>query len=124
MLSGGAFTKRARPRRSNSPSLLPGLDYAQYCSLGGESGELPWGGLQPNAAYFSRTWDSAFVVGRTPWSARDAPVPLPGRRIKSFHNSTGRLGGPAADEGVRPTNYAGVRLWKVSGIGLKPAADR
>src|ERR1035438_3729011 len=24
-------------------------------------------GLKPNAAWFSRTWDSAFVVGRTSW---------------------------------------------------------
>src|ERR1035441_4978438 len=78
------------------------------------------GGLQPNAAYFYRTWDSAFVVGRTPWRVpsgpRDALVPLFARRIKPFHNSGdrpgGRARGPAADEGVRPTNYACLRLWE------------
>src|ERR1017187_10387539 len=31
--------------------------------------------------------------GRPPWSARDALVPLFSRRIKPFHNSTGRPGG-------------------------------
>src|ERR1017187_1506704 len=40
------------------------------------------------------------IVGRTPWGVpsgpRDAPVPLLGRRIKSFHNSIGRPGGRGA----------------------------
>jgi len=47
--------------------------------------------------------------GADPWSARDALVPLWGRRIKRLHNRTGRQG-PAADEGVRPTteNYAAL----------------
>src|ERR1035441_9761496 len=41
-------------------------------------------------------------VGRTPWSARDAPVPLPARRIKSSHSSTGRPGGRPRTRGSAP----------------------
>src|ERR1017187_956491 len=42
--------------------------------------ESPWGRLQPNAARFSQTRDLELMVGRTPWSARDAPVPLAGSK--------------------------------------------
>src|ERR1035441_6883601 len=53
------------------------------------------------------------LVGRTPWSARDAPVPPSGRRIKSFHSSTGRPGGP-------PHNKCRIpRSGRLSDIGLK-----
>src|ERR1035441_10090830 len=73
------------------------------------------GGLQPNAAYFFRTWDSAFVVGRTPWGVpsgpRDAPVPLPGRRIKSFHGSTGRPGGRSRTRASAPLRHRAKIGW-------------
>ena len=59
------------------------------------------------------------MVGRTPWSARDALVPLFSRRIKPFQNPAGRPGGLAADEGVRPTIYADARLWeKLAALAL------
>src|SRR6266702_503439 len=58
-------------------------------------------------------------VGRTPWSARVPPDPLfvwnqfPAERERPAR-------GPAADQGVRPTIYAGVRRWeKLSDIRLK-----
>jgi hypothetical protein len=51
-------------------------------------------------------------VGRTPWSARDALVPLFAPRNQVLADIDGPARGPAADEGVRPTNYAGVRPWE------------
>jgi hypothetical protein len=38
-------------------------------------------------------WDSALIVGRTPWSARDALVPLFSRRIKALALKRSRPGG-------------------------------
>ena len=65
-----------------------------------------WGRLQRNLQN-SPEPDSAFIVGRTPWSARDALVPLSGRRIKSFH----KLGRP----GGRPRTRAAAPLARESG---------
>src|SRR5262249_55901271 len=50
--------------------------------------------------------------GADPWSTRDALVPLFCRSIKHLQNRTRPARGPAADEGVRPTTFAGVRLWE------------
>src|ERR1022692_2017319 len=89
-----------------------------------------WGSLRHNAARISQTWDSALYGGADPPGGcpsgpRDALVPLVSRRIKPFQNPAGRPGGrrrqrepprgsagpKGTPEGVRPTNYAGVRLW-------------
>jgi hypothetical protein len=49
------------------------------------------------------------LIGRTPWSARDAPVPHLCPRIKSPNTGEKPARGPVADEGVRPTARAGDR---------------
>src|ERR1017187_3445664 len=49
-------------------------------------------------------------VGRTPSSARDAPVPLARSKNQALPQLNTPARGPAADEGVRPTNY--VRMWE------------
>jgi len=50
---------------------------------------------------------SLFSVGRTPWSTADALVGLPARPKK-------RAGGPAADQGVRPTKWRlTLGNWKI-----------
>ena len=41
----------------------------------------------------AESWDSALIVGRTPWSARDALVPLFSRGIKSLALQGSRPGG-------------------------------
>ena len=43
-----------------------------------------------------------FLVGQTPWSARDAPVPL-FLRTEGLPDPNGPTRGSAADQGVRPT---------------------
>ena len=43
------------------------------------------------------------LVGRTPWSARDALVPLFARSIKRLRHPGRPTGASAADQGVRPT---------------------
>ena len=62
-------------------------------------------------------------MGQTPWSARVPLDPLflaknpgPAKRKRATR-------GPAADEGVRPTNRAGVRPWENDGLGFSPAAS-
>ena len=50
-------------------------------------------GSQPNAAYFSRRAGTASLVGRTPWSARDALVPLLSPSTKSSLPAKSRPGG-------------------------------
>jgi hypothetical protein len=52
------------------------------------------------------------MVGRAPWSARDALVPLFSEESPYLPTTTTRPGGPAADEGVRPTKYSRVRSWE------------
>src|ERR1039457_5321125 len=42
------------------------------------------------------------MVGRTPWSARDAPVPLFARRIKPRVTAAGRRGGRPRTRGSAP----------------------
>jgi hypothetical protein len=42
-------------------------------------------------------------VGQTPWSARDALVPLSARRINALHTTM-------ADEGVRPQSYGTITI--------------
>src|ERR1035438_2509371 len=44
------------------------------------------------------------MVGRTPWSARDARVPLPNNDIGILQGASRPTGASAADQGVRPTN--------------------
>ena len=69
---------------------------------------------------FLRTADPAEFVGRTPWSARDALVPL-------YANDIRHLQRKQADEGVGrgpggPTiNADWSAMAKLSGIGLQPA---
>src|SRR6266581_9029750 len=49
--------------------------------------------------------------GRTPWSARVPPDPLfVWNQLPAERERPAR--GPAADQGVRPTIYAGVRRWE------------
>ena len=50
-------------------------------------------------------WDSALIVGRTPWGARprDALVPLFASKNQAPAIIEEPARGPAADEGVRPT---------------------
>ncbi len=48
---------------------------------------------------------SGIIVGQTPWSARDALVPLFSRRIKRLPLSQAGQGS-AAGAGVRPAIYA------------------
>jgi hypothetical protein len=57
---------------------------------------------------FPKSGNSANFVGQTPWSARvpqDPPVRSKNQR-PAQPNRPAR--GPAADEGVRPTNHAGT----------------
>src|ERR1019366_4316808 len=51
---------------------------------------------------------AAELVGRTPWSARDALVPLFARRIKPLRHGGRPTRASAADQGVRPT-----RAWSL-----------
>ncbi len=46
------------------------------------------------------------VVGQTPWSARDALVPLLADRIGASRTGGRPTGASVADQGVRPTSYA------------------
>jgi hypothetical protein len=48
------------------------------------------------------------VVGRTPWSAADALVGLPTAGYGWSHWASGGSRGTRADQGVRPTSYAGM----------------
>ena len=66
--------------------------------------------LMPHS--FPGSENSAEVVGRTPWSARDAHVPLLARRIKTLSESKEPPRGSAADPGVRPTMNADVWKWE------------
>ena len=56
-----------------------------------------------NATYFSQA-GTASLVGRTPWSARDAFVPLFSPKHQVSATGEEPAGGPAADQGVRPTS--------------------
>src|ERR1035438_2279985 len=49
------------------------------------------------------------LVGRTPWSARDALVPLPEQRRRNHAGTKRPTGASAADRGVRPTNAHGPK---------------
>jgi hypothetical protein len=88
---------------------------------GGQSCRRPSnGGLKPNATYFSERWGSGSMVGRTPWSARDALVPLFLRGISTCHHR--RAGQEAGSgPGVPPHQLCRCALvGNLSGIGLKP----
>ena len=56
------------------------------------------------------------VNGRAdPWSARDALVPLflsKNQVLATEEPARGPAADQGADQGVRPTNYAGVRAWE------------
>ena len=49
-------------------------------------------------------------MGRTPWSARDAPVPLLVQRYRLLAGCQQADGASAADQGVRPTMKADCPL--------------
>ena len=78
---------------------------ARVCSIVGQRVKLratrrvprqpaPQAGYQANATRFSTIGNAAEVVGQTPWSARDAPVPLPAQRGQHLAERE------QADEGV------------------------
>ena len=81
-------------------------------------------GLTARATYFPQA-GTASLVGRTPWSARDALVPLLSPSTKSPLPARSRPGGrlrTRGGPGVRPTSYAGVsRTQKYTALGWEPA---
>jgi len=64
------------------------------------------GAFAPCHSNRPEVWNASGFVGRTPWSARDAPVPLYARRVRHLRHGERPARGPAADEGVRPTDCA------------------
>src|ERR1039458_9177999 len=54
-----------------------------------------------------KRWNAAGLVGRTPWSARDALVPLFARRIGRLRPCGRPTRASTADQGVRPTIHTG-----------------
>ena len=57
------------------------------------------------------------LVGRTPWSARDALVPRPEQRYQHLARCERPTGASAADQGVRPTILGGFSVvGKVGGM--------
>jgi hypothetical protein len=57
-------------------------------------------------------WESALIVGRTPWSARDALVPLFPRRIRHLRSSRNRPGGRLRTRASAPPSAADGRTWQ------------
>ena len=57
------------------------------------------------------------MVGRTPWSARDAPVPLPEQRYQHLAGREQAGGGVGRGPGVRPTRRFGPALAYVLRLG-------
>src|ERR1035437_2191274 len=89
---------------------------------------------QANATRFSTVGNAAEVVGQTPWSARDAPVPPLGQwgqRLAGCEQADGGVGrgpgGPPHDVCRRPAPEKRVALaWQAArrwftGAGFQPA---
>jgi hypothetical protein len=55
---------------------------------------------------------SEVVVGRTPWSAADALVGLPGLEEADFNGEGPGPGGPAQTRGSAPRLHLDPRLWE------------
>ena len=75
----------------------------------------------------SERWDSALIVGRTPWSGcplgPDALVPLLPKKNQALATIEKPARGPAADLGVRPTRKRVALCFSLSKRAkLAPAA--
>ena len=77
--------------------------------------------FRPMSPTFPKSANPAEVVGRAP-GPRGTPSSRSPRGTKSFRPEEAGQGS-AADAGVRPTIYAGVRFRKLSGIGLQSAGQ-
>src|ERR1039457_1247961 len=77
--------------------------------------------LMPNAASFSQTWDSCSNGGADPLVRAGRPRPALLSKNQALPEAGRPARGPAADEGVRPTTYAGARLWEnLAALGFSP----
>src|ERR1039458_3378244 len=66
----------------------------------------------PMSLTLPERWDSALIVGRTPWSARDALVPLLRRRIRHLRSLRSRPGGRLRTRASAPPSDADGRTWQ------------
>jgi hypothetical protein len=66
----------------------------------------------PMSLTLPERWDSALIVGRTPWSARDALVPLLPRRIGHLRSLRSRPGGRLRTRASAPPSDADGRTWQ------------
>jgi hypothetical protein len=66
----------------------------------------------PMSLTLPERWNSALIVGRTPWSARDALVPLFPRRIRHLRSLRSRPGGRLRTRASAPPSDADGRTWQ------------
>jgi hypothetical protein len=104
----GRTVERPRARRLSGPTQgnrMLQLVLQQFAQLVGQE-------LSPMSLTLPERWDSALIVGRTPWSARDALVALLPRRIRHLRSLRSRPGGRLRTRASAPQSDADGRTWQ------------